>query len=244
MRERVATKVAGFFPLPGLLGFRRGTDAPPPSGRGATFASHLPMFSDQLSGGWGKAVAGAAVLAAGVSAGVGVHHVASAPPAPTRTEQSAKPPVTRAATDHHRASGRRAGGRLGRRGARPSTPPMSARAPRLRAGGRVRTRRPPPSGPRRPAAVRRSPRRVHVRLRFGLQRQRSRRAEAPGRDHGPDQGDQEDARRRRPGHHRHAQRRGPEHHRRGPRGQRRGDGHDRRHGRRAHGRRARGGRRG
>ena len=225
MRERVATKVAGFLPLPGLLGFRRGADAPPPpSGRGASFASHLPMLSDQLSGGWGKAVAGAAVLAAGVSAGVGVHHVASAPSAPPRTEQSATPPVTRAATTTIALPAPALAGDSAA-AATPIGPPASARAPsfapggasglvdRRRAGhvarrrfGAVRRTRPRPAPARAPTSTESAGLKLPV-----ATRTRPR--------------DQEDPRRHRPGDHRRRQRRGPEHHRRGPRGHRRGDGH-------------------
>ncbi len=89
MRERIATRVAGFLPFPLFERFRRGADASPPptGGRTASFAAHLPMFSDQLASGWGKAAAGAALLVAGVGAGVGVQQVAKAPekPAAVRT---------------------------------------------------------------------------------------------------------------------------------------------------------------
>ena len=92
VRERIATRVAGFLPFPIFERFRRGADAsPPPSGgRTASFASHLPMFSDQLASGWGKAAAGAALLVAGVGAGVGVQQVAKPPekPAAVRTQPS------------------------------------------------------------------------------------------------------------------------------------------------------------
>jgi RNA polymerase sigma factor (sigma-70 family) len=93
VRERVATRVAGFLPLPAFLKFRRGGSeaaAVPPSGR---WSAHLPMLTDQLSSGWGKAAAGAAVVVAGVGAGAGVHKVAS-PPAPDKPAivRPAKPP--------------------------------------------------------------------------------------------------------------------------------------------------------
>src|SRR4051794_18015168 len=78
VRERVASKVAGILPIPAFLRLRgKGEDAaaaaPTGSGRGAAFLSHLPMLSDQLASGWGKAAAGAAVLVAGLGAGVSVH---------------------------------------------------------------------------------------------------------------------------------------------------------------------------
>jgi RNA polymerase sigma factor (sigma-70 family) len=84
VRERIAARVAGLLPFPLFERFRRGADAsPPPSGgRGASLAAHLPMFSDQLASGWGKAAAGAALLVAGVGAGVGVQQVAKPPEKP------------------------------------------------------------------------------------------------------------------------------------------------------------------
>ena len=92
VRERIAARVAGLLPFPIFERFRRGADASPPptGGRTASFASHLPMFSDQLASGWGKAAAGAALLIAGVGAGVGVQQVAKPPekPAAVRTQSS------------------------------------------------------------------------------------------------------------------------------------------------------------
>ena len=92
VRERIAARVAGLLPFPIFERFRRGADASPPptGGRTASFASHLPMFSDQLASGWGKAAAGAALLVAGVGAGVGVQQVAKSPekPAAVRTLSS------------------------------------------------------------------------------------------------------------------------------------------------------------
>jgi RNA polymerase sigma factor (sigma-70 family) len=90
VRERIAARVAGLLPFPIFERFRRGTEASPPpaSGRSASFAAHLPMFSDQLASGWGKAAAGAALLVAGVGAGVGVQQVTkpSEKPAAVRTQ--------------------------------------------------------------------------------------------------------------------------------------------------------------
>ena len=64
LRRRAADKVAALLPF-GWFGRGRG------GGDGGT-ASHLPMLSDQLSGGWGKLATAAAVLVAGVgAAGVG-----------------------------------------------------------------------------------------------------------------------------------------------------------------------------
>jgi RNA polymerase sigma factor (sigma-70 family) len=61
LRKRAAEKVAALLPF-GWFG----------RGRGGDLATHAPLFSDQLSGGWGKLATAAAVLVAGVgAAGVG-----------------------------------------------------------------------------------------------------------------------------------------------------------------------------
>ena len=76
LRRRAAAKIAALFPF-GFLGRPRGgggtarpaRSRPPRAGR---WMAHVPMLSDQLSGGWGKLAATAAVLVAGVgAAGVG-----------------------------------------------------------------------------------------------------------------------------------------------------------------------------
>ena len=94
VRERIAARVAGLLPFPIFERFRRGADASPPptGGRTSSLAAHLPMFSDQLASGWGKAAAGAALLVAGVGAGVGVQQVAKPPekPAAVRTQPSSE----------------------------------------------------------------------------------------------------------------------------------------------------------
>ena len=67
LRKRAAEKVAALLPF-GWFGRGRG------GGDAATggWAAHVPMLSDQLSGGWGKLATAAAVLVAGVgAAGVG-----------------------------------------------------------------------------------------------------------------------------------------------------------------------------
>ena len=89
VRERLASRVAGLLPFPAFVKFR---------GRAADAASQLPMFSDHVSTGWGKAAAGAAILAAGVGAGAGVHQVATPSaaadrPAEVRTASAADKPV-------------------------------------------------------------------------------------------------------------------------------------------------------
>src|SRR5688500_216665 len=61
LRKRAAEKVAALLPF-GWFG----------RGRGSDLATHAPLLSDQLSGGWGKLATAAAVLVAGVgAAGVG-----------------------------------------------------------------------------------------------------------------------------------------------------------------------------
>ncbi len=89
VRERLASRVAGLLPFPAFVKFR---------GRAADAASQLPMFSDHVTTGWGKAAAGAAILAAGVGAGAGVHQVATPSaaadrPAEVRTASAADKPV-------------------------------------------------------------------------------------------------------------------------------------------------------
>ncbi len=76
LRRRAAAKIGALFPF-GFLGRPRGGGADSATGSLATASSgrwmaHVPMLSDQLSGGWGKLAATAAVLVAGVgAAGVG-----------------------------------------------------------------------------------------------------------------------------------------------------------------------------
>jgi RNA polymerase sigma factor (sigma-70 family) len=66
LRKRAAEKVAGLLPFGWFGRARGGSDA------GTAAAAHLPMLSEQLSGGWGKLATAAAVLVAGVgAAGVG-----------------------------------------------------------------------------------------------------------------------------------------------------------------------------
>ena len=67
VRSRVAGKLAGLLPIPAWLRLRRGGDEVAAAsggsgGRGYSFASHLPAFSDAFHSGWGKAAAGAAAL--------------------------------------------------------------------------------------------------------------------------------------------------------------------------------------
>jgi RNA polymerase sigma factor (sigma-70 family) len=104
VRERVSTRVAALLPFPVLARIRRGTDAAPaPSGRAPGWVAHLPMVSDQLSGGWGKLATAGALLVAGVGAGVGVHHVATAPERPAASS-SAREHAASAGTGHGSAA--------------------------------------------------------------------------------------------------------------------------------------------
>src|SRR4051812_5960648 len=72
-RPSVRQRLAALLPFPIFARFRRGGDvdaaAAPQPGR---WSAHLPMLSDHLSSGWGKATAGAAVLVAGVGGAAGV----------------------------------------------------------------------------------------------------------------------------------------------------------------------------
>ena len=76
LRRRAASKIAALFPF-GFLGRPRGGGSDGATGSLATASSgrwvaHVPMLSEQLSGGWGKLAAAAAVVVAGVgAAGVG-----------------------------------------------------------------------------------------------------------------------------------------------------------------------------
>ncbi len=99
VRQRVS-KVAGLLPFPAFARLRRGdADAAlPMSSRGAGWSSQLPMLSDHLTGGWGKAATGAALLIAGIGAGAGVHEVTATPSRPAPAQSQPANPVTAAAT--------------------------------------------------------------------------------------------------------------------------------------------------
>jgi RNA polymerase sigma factor (sigma-70 family) len=78
LRRRAAARIASLLPLPGLVRFARGPDAPAaslagPGGPG--WVAQLPALSDQLSGGWAKLATAATVVVAGLgAAGVGTQH--------------------------------------------------------------------------------------------------------------------------------------------------------------------------
>ena len=165
VRERVASRVAGLLPFPALAKFRRGggvdaTAAAPQPGR---WSAHLPMLSDQLSSGWGKAAAGAAVLVVGVGGAAGVHHVSApaSPPAQERTVlvQPAKASSALKATPTAAPKARAATRDAGDSGGGSKSVRGQARQGRVAAADEIqdlggRARRPPPTGPRRPAAAR------------------------------------------------------------------------------------------
>ena len=91
--KRAARKIAGLLPFP-LFGRSRGGDGP-------GWAAQLPMLSDQLSGGWGKLAAAAAVVVAGVGASsVGTHVAGSQPDRdrPVVQERAATAPQKAVAT--------------------------------------------------------------------------------------------------------------------------------------------------
>ncbi len=94
VRERLANKIAGILPFPIFARLRKSAEgaegtAPPPSGRAAAFVQHMPMLSDHLHSGWGKAAAGAAVIVAGVGAGVGVKEATTTATPPPAAVQAA-----------------------------------------------------------------------------------------------------------------------------------------------------------
>jgi RNA polymerase sigma factor (sigma-70 family) len=77
--KRAARKIAGLLPFP-IFGRGRGDGdaAMAPGGSGPGWTAHVPILSEQLSGGWGKLATAAAVLVAGVgAAGVGTQVVGS-----------------------------------------------------------------------------------------------------------------------------------------------------------------------
>jgi RNA polymerase sigma factor (sigma-70 family) len=95
--KRAAAKIAGLLPFPLLARWRGGSDAAMASGTpGPGWTAHVPILSEQLSGGWGKLATAAAVLIAGVgAAGVGSKVAGSgdAPPKRDRPAQKASAPA-------------------------------------------------------------------------------------------------------------------------------------------------------
>jgi RNA polymerase sigma factor (sigma-70 family) len=89
--KRAAAKIAGLLPFPLFGRGRGGGDAAIASGgSGPGWTAHLPILSEQLSGGWGKLATAAAVLVAGVgAAGVGTQ-VTGPGDAPADRDRSAQ----------------------------------------------------------------------------------------------------------------------------------------------------------
>jgi RNA polymerase sigma factor (sigma-70 family) len=76
LRKRAAAKVAALLPFPIFDRWRGGS---------SWMATHAPMVSEQVSGGWGKLATAAAVLVAGVgAAGVGTQIAGGDDPGPKR----------------------------------------------------------------------------------------------------------------------------------------------------------------
>jgi len=160
--KRAAQKIAALLPFP-LFGRGRGGDdaALASGGSGPGWTAHVPILSEQLSGGWGKLAAAAAVRVAGVgAAGVGTQVVGSGDGPSERgrpaAERSATAPgddsgvrVTQSARGtaqgvraERTAKGSRrsdrAAGRSGRRGARDDSGGAGATVPTA-AGGSSQT---------------------------------------------------------------------------------------------------------
>ena len=116
LRQRAVEKVAALFPFPLLLRGRRD------GGGGDGWASQLPVVSDHAAAGGAKLAAVAALVVAGLGAGVGTHVVpigpgsdssSSARPAKpaikvpaTKPVHSAAPVVTRPSSNSERGAGR------------------------------------------------------------------------------------------------------------------------------------------
>ena len=87
LRKRAAAKLGSLLPFP-IFGRWRGggaSEGGTPASSAPGWMAHAPVLSEQLSGGWGKLAAAAAVLVAGVGAAgvgtqvVGGHDTAAAP---------------------------------------------------------------------------------------------------------------------------------------------------------------------
>ncbi len=127
LRRRAAAKVAGLLPFPIFTRSRGGggaADAP-----GSSLAN-LPLFSEQLAGGWGKLATAAVVLVAGAgAAGVGTQVVSAGPD----TDKQSRPALERRDAGERKAPRRRAPPRgqpppsaSGIRGATARRPPTAA----------------------------------------------------------------------------------------------------------------------
>jgi RNA polymerase sigma factor (sigma-70 family) len=89
--KRAAAKIAGLLPFPLFGRWRAGSDAAAASSTpGPGWTAHVPILSEQLSGGWGKLATAAAVVLAGAgAAGVGTK-VAGSGAAPADRDRSVR----------------------------------------------------------------------------------------------------------------------------------------------------------
>ena len=143
--KRAAAKIAGLLPFPLFGRWRGGGDATSANAAsGPGWAAHMPILSEQLSGGWGKLATAAAVVVAGVgAAGVGTKVAASGDDAPERAERpaqqaepaAAKPDDGDRVTQPARGSARPAGAKQSEKGSR-----RSGRADRRGGGSGARDR--------------------------------------------------------------------------------------------------------
>jgi RNA polymerase sigma factor (sigma-70 family) len=125
--KRAASKIAALLPFPWLARWRGGGDAA--ASGGSSWATHAPILSEQLSGGWGKLATAAAVLVAGVgAAGVG-----------SRVTGSGDAPADRDRPAQERSAAATGGGG-GERKVTKSTR-GSAQAPKAERGGKRESRR-------------------------------------------------------------------------------------------------------
>ena len=135
--KRAAAKIAGLLPLPLFGRWRAGNDpAAANSTPGPGWTAHVPILSEQLSGGWGKLATAAAVVLAGAgAAGVGTKVVGSGA-APADRDRSVRQagaaakgdtgaqvtrttrPTAQRAVAERGAKGTRRSDRAGRRGKR------------------------------------------------------------------------------------------------------------------------------
>jgi RNA polymerase sigma factor (sigma-70 family) len=97
LRKRAAAKLAGLLPFPifgrwrGGSGAGEGTSTSVGSSSGPGWMAQAPVLSEQLSGGWGKLAAAAAVLVAGFgAAGVGTKVVGGHEPAATPKREATR----------------------------------------------------------------------------------------------------------------------------------------------------------